>query len=55
MEVKRPNDEEWWIVTDLTTGNVLFRVKASSSYEGNSALGQIVVEKVSGNVNVQIR
>ena len=55
MEVKRPNDEEWWIVTDLTTGNVLFRVKASSSYEGNSDLGQIVVEKVSGNVNVQIR
>lgn len=47
--------ECWWLVTDLTTGELLFKVKAESTYEGDSAYGQIIVEQVSGNVSVQVR
>ncbi len=55
IHVGREVGEEWWTVTDLTTGDVLFRIKAETTYEGNRDYGRIVLEQVSGTVSIQVR
>ena len=55
IHVGREVGEEWWTVTDLTTGHILFRIKAETTYEGSRDYGQIVLEQVSGNVSIQVR
>lgn len=48
IKVSRPVGEDWWTVTDPTTGTVLFRVKAQSGS------GELIVEQVEGQVDVVI-
>lgn len=55
MQVKKAVGDEWWVVTDLTTEEVLFRIKAEESYEQNMEYGQIIVEQQAGNVSISIR
>lgn len=55
IQVNKEMGGEWWTVTDLTTQEVLFRVKAESDYQGNSEYGQIIVEEVTGDVTVLVR
>ncbi len=55
IRVSREAGEEWWTATDLTTGNILFRVKAETSYEGSRDYGQIIVEQVSENISIKVR
>ncbi len=54
LRVSRGIEDEWWIVTDLTTNTILFRIKAEPTYQGDKNKGQIVVEKISGTVNIQV-
>lgn len=55
IHVGREVGEEWWTITDLTTGDILFRIKAETTYEDSRDYGQIILEQVSGNVSVQVR